>query len=350
MIAELARETGWSPELLDESLDATIAPFTREALVSFAATVTPRERVGGFIMPGNIPGAGLHELLAALISGTAAIVKTSVREPVFFDTLARAIKEIDPVVGARLDVLAFDRKCDEFIELMEQRCDFIVALGDDGSIASLRRCSRLFGFGSRASGALISLAAPANLSVIADAIAREVTLFEQHGCLSPHHVFVEDPGGAQSEDFARALADALRSMAAILPSAKLPFQTAAAIRRIRERARWRSLGGQRIGLHEGVEMAWTVVFDPAARFTISPGYRTVTLTPVRSSADLQSRLEPVAGRLEAFALAVPPVARASWLEVLARAGVTYVCDPGNMQTPPMLWPHGGGAFIDFVST
>ena len=96
-------------------------------------------------------------------------------------------------------------------------------------------------------------------------------------------------------------------------------------------------------------MAWTIVFDPSARFTISPGYRTVTLSTICDADDLASRLAPVAGRLEAFALAVAGPSRAKYLDVLAGAGVTYACDPGKMQSPPLNWPHGGGAFLDFLA-
>ncbi len=96
-------------------------------------------------------------------------------------------------------------------------------------------------------------------------------------------------------------------------------------------------------------MAWTPVYDPAARFTMSPGYRTVTVSTIRDADDLATRLAPVAGRLEAFALAASGTARARFLDVLAGAGVTYVCDPGQMQSPPLNWPHGGGGFLDFLA-
>ena len=66
---EIAAASGWSVPLLDESVDALLAPFSRDALASFAAEVSPRARVGGFIMPANVPGAGMHELVTALISG-----------------------------------------------------------------------------------------------------------------------------------------------------------------------------------------------------------------------------------------------------------------------------------------
>ena len=349
-VAKIAAALNWSPQLLDESIDALLAPFTRDALTAFASGVVPRKRLGGFVMPGNVPGAGMHELVIALLAGTAAMVKTSNREPSFFPAFANTLHQVDPAVASMLEVTTFGREREDLTHLLNKQCDFVVALGDDASLAHLSDAAALFGFGSRASGAIVSLAPPANLPRLASAVARDVVLFEQQGCLSPHHVFVEEGDGTTARDFAIALGEGLSTFARTLPPAELSMHQAAALRRLREQARWRGLGGQAVELFEGPAMSWTVVLEPAARFTISPGYRTVTISTIRDGADLASRLAPLAKRLEAFALAVPAAVRAKFLDVLAGAGVTYVCDPGNMQSPPLNWPHGGGAFFDFMAT
>jgi hypothetical protein len=348
-IAAISARSDWSPDLIAESLDALLTPFSRDALAAFAATLKPHAQLGGFIMPANVPGAGLHELVVALLSGAAAIVKTSHREPAFFSAFAQTLRRIDPAIGSRLEVVTFRRAREDLIGVMKDECDFMVALGDDTTLARLAGTSRLFGFGSRTSGALISLAPPANFAALAEAVARDVVLFEQQGCLSPHHVFIAGGEDGAARDFARSLAIALAEFAEALPPAKLSFHTAAAIRRTRERARWRMIGAHEVELFEDRAMAWTVVFDPAARFTMSPGYRTVTVSAIRDADDLASRLAPVSGRLEAFALAASGPSRARFLDVLAGAGVTYVCDPGRMQSPPLYWPHGAGAFLDFIT-
>ena len=348
-LAKIAAASRWSTQLLDESIDALLAPFSRDALMTFASTVTPRARLGGFIMPANAPGAGIHELVAAIVSGSAALVKTSEREPVLFDAFARTLREIDAEIAPRIEVITFGREREDLTHTMMRGCDFIVALGDDSSIVRLGGSAHLFGFGSRASGALISLAAPANVARLATALARDVVLFEQNGCLSPHHIFVADADDMGACEFAAAFADALNTTAMILPPATLSFQTASAIRRTRERARWRSIGGHDVDLLEGADMSSTVVLDADARFTLSPGHRTVTISTIRDFDDFAARLAPLAGRLEAFALSASGPSRARFLDVLAGAGVTYVCDPGKMQSPPLNWPHGGGDFLDYLA-
>src|SRR5208283_1732472 len=224
-IAAISAHSKWSRQLVAASLDALLAPFSPAALLSMVSTLTPRPRLAGFIMPANVPGAGLHELVAALLSRAAVVVKTSNREPAFFPELAQTIRRLDPAIGSRLEVVTFGRERDDLIHIMNDECDFMVALGDDDSLVCLPGRSRLFGFGSRTSGALISLAAPANFGALANAVARDVVLFEQQGCLSPHHIFIEAGDAAAPRDFACALAGALASLAEALPPAKLSFHT-----------------------------------------------------------------------------------------------------------------------------
>jgi Acyl-CoA reductase (LuxC) len=350
-VAQIAARSGMSRELLDESIDALVMPFGRDALGELARSVVRRAMVGGFVMPANVPGSGLHELICALVAGAVGVVKTSSREPVFFDAFVRTLRDLAPEIGARARVVGFGRERSDLADLLRARSDFVVALGDDPATAAFSRAARYFAFPSRVSGALVAHEALSARSPgeIAAALARDVALFEQLGCLSPHHVFVEEPTRGAARAFASDLAHALFELARRFAPAKLPFQSAAAIRRVREAARWRGLGGGGVELMEGQAMAWTVIFDPGARFSLSPGYRTVYVTGVRDPADLKSRLAPVSGRLEAFALAVSEREGARWTKVLAPLGVSYVCAPGMMQSPPLAWRHGGGAFLDFVT-
>jgi hypothetical protein len=185
-----------------------------------------------------------------------------------------------------------------------------------------------------------------------DGLARDITLFEQRGCLSPHHIFVAGRAG-EARDFAARLARALARLEGRLPAPRrLPLGAAASIRELRERARWRALAepaaGGGVDLWEGPRMAWTVICDAAAAFSASPGYRTVFVSALECVDELGSRLGAAAGGLEAFALASPLDVRERLAAELRRLGVTYVCDPGRMQSPPLDWPHGGGTMLELL--
>jgi hypothetical protein len=51
----------------------------------------------------------------------------------------------------------------------------------------------------------------------------------------------------------------------------------------------------------------------------------------------------MSGRIEAIAVA------GGDCEIEASAmGIPYVCAPGEMQSPPLDWRHGGGGFLDVM--
>jgi len=370
-VAAIAAAWAWSEALLDESIDALLAPFSRVALENFARSAQRRSGLVGLIMPGNIPGAGIHEIAIGLIAGCALMVKTATAEPIFFQRFAQTLRESDAEVGARIAVINFGRERGGLTAALRASCDWIAAFGDDETIAQLASIAPLassssrvtskelgtgrvaVGFGSRVSGALVAaeMSTGAHGDAVADAIARDVSLFEQRGCLSPCHVFVESAAGGAAHGFMLELAAALERCAKRMPPPRhYELEEAAAVRRVRESARWRAIGGDAVLLREGAGIGWTVIWDERAVFTPSPGYRTVTVSPIHDLEDLRQRLQPVTGRIEAFAIAAPTARRGRLYAALAELGICYLCEPGAMHSPPLDWNHGGGTFLQALTS
>jgi hypothetical protein len=340
---------GCSEQLLELSISALTSPLAQ--VRNFARMVKPRRELLGFVLPGNVPGAGLHEIVIALLAGCGLIVKTSAAEPVFFAEFAATLNELDVRFGTGfgklIEVFNWGRERSDLTRALINVCDHVAAFGDDTTVAELElQDHSLIGFGSRVSGAALlreAIEDDAALEQNARAISVDCALFEQRGCLSPHHIFVEE----RAEEFAARTAACFQEFApqwrGSVPRT-IGLEDAAAIRAVREAARWRDLGAK-VRLWEGAGFDWTVVFDRDARFTISPGFRTVFVSPFTTLTDFELRLQPVHGRLEGFALA----GRGAKLEAAAatvrRLGATYICAPGEMQSPPLDWPHGGGAFL-----
>jgi hypothetical protein len=350
-VSRIAESFGYSVALLDESLDALLAPFSRGALESLAERLSVRHDLIGFVMPGNVPGAGLHEICTTLMAGAALIVKTASAEPFLFARLMETIAEIDAQVAERVAVLSWSRKRTDLTDILKTACDLLIAFGEDSTLARLSDGvnPRLLAFGTRVSGELVGREAMVSPGAdeIAGAVARDLSLFEQQGCLSPHHIFVEDSGNGEARHFAQRLVEALERRAErIPPPARIPIEAATAIRRARESARWRRLGGEEVELWEGGGFGWTVIYDAGAGFRLSPGYRTAYVTPISDLADFRDKLAPAGGRLEAFALAAPERRAEPIRTFLSALGVSYLCAPGEIQSPPLQWRHGGGALLD----
>ena len=348
-VARISANLGFSIALLDESLDALLAPFTSNALAEIASRIATAPELVGFVMAGNVAGAGLHEVAIALIAGAGLLIKTSTREPYFFAEFARTLEQVDPAIAERISVLNWPRDRADLTGTLRHETDLLVGYGDDATIASLADSRKIVGFGSKVSGAVISRSAmnTAEPAQIAARLARDVTLFEQLGCLSPHHIFIECGNDADAAEFAQSLADAMCDLAQRLPPpARLELEDAAALRSVRETARWRSIAGDPIKLIEGPALSWAVIIDPDASFTPSPGLRCVYLSRIGNLAELRARLSPVHGRIEAFIVAADSKDRSVAMELLAESGVSYVAEPGSIQSPPLTWRHGGGEFFD----
>ncbi len=359
-IASIARSAGYSVALLENSIDALLKPFTSDALKLMAGTAarptSDRPKTIGFIAAGNVAGAGIHEIAIALIAGARVLIKTASAEPIFFAEFARTLAEVDRDAGARIEVSHWGRERADLTASLLEKCELVIAFGDDATIESLHR-RNVIGFGSRVSGALI---APdridsSRLDEIADLLARDVALFEQLGCLSLHQVFVMSSEGramagtaARPTDTARELAlrmsIGLERLSESMPPARIPIHDAAAIRGVRERARWRAIAGEPVELLESRGLGWTVIFEQRPdSFKVSPGFRTVQVTAVRDLAEFRECVAPVSGRIEAMAVVGDDC------EIEARAmGIPYVCAPGEMQSPPLDWRHGGGGFLDIM--
>jgi hypothetical protein len=354
-IAEIARSAGFSLELMENSIDALIKPFTRDSLNAIASRISEKckpnaPRRVGFIAAGNVAGAGIHEIAIALIAGAAVSIKTATAEPIFFREFARTITEIDRSAGARLQILQWGRERADLTAALIANNDLVVAYGDDATIETLHR-PNVIGFGSRVSAAVIAPGdCGAEIDQVAKSLARDVVLFEQLGCLSPHQVFVLGVDGDASRAFALRMAAELEAVCKAMPPAVLPIGDAAQIRGLRERARWQAIAGAALEVFESRRLDWTLVYegrpDLNEPFKISPGFRTLHVTAVRDLPELRDCLKGVSGRIEAMAVAGDESRKIS--AALAELKVPYVCAPGEMQSPPLDWAHGGGAFLDAI--
>ncbi len=348
-IERISRHLGFSIPLLEESLDALLAPFTRDALAQLAARVAVRREVLGFVMAGNVVGAGLHEVVLGLLAGAGLLLKTASREPWFFEELAKTLAHEDLRVGSRLQVFNWSRARDDLTRTLREVIDEIIAYGDNSTVAAVGGGGEMVGFGNRLSAALVTRGAArgGRAPQVARCLARDVTLFEQLGCLSPHQIFVECDGEGDAVGFAESLGRAMADLANRLPPPlHLELEDAAALRSVRETARWRAIAGEPVRTIEGPGLSWVVIFDRDADLSPAPGLRCVRVSAIRNLADLATRLASVRGKVEALAVAGSGDTISTIRDLLAAVGVSYLAEPGAMQSPPLTWRHGGGWFLD----
>ena len=172
------------------------------------------------------------------------------------------------------------------------------------------------------------------LAEAAAAIARDVSLWDQLGCLSPLAVYAM--GGPRDADrAAEALAEALAAAQERWPRGRVETAAAAAIANERSEAELRAAAGRDVALHAGD--SFTVVREEDTLPRPAPLHRFVRVHPVTDTASLIEAIRPLGPHLAAVGISgfgSTEVARP-----LAALGASRVCPVGSMQAPPLAWRH-----------
>jgi len=278
------------------------------------------------IVSGNTPHATLQSLIRGLLLGSRNLCKLP----------AAGLPEAEAFAAALPAEL---RKTVEFsTELPEAwlaAADAIIVFGSDETVAHFRALAApwqvFIGHGHRVSLGLVFEDQNFESAALA---ARDASLFDQHGCLSPHCIYVAD----RPEEYAARLAVEMEKIAHATPRAKLSLSDAAAISEIRETTRFRVAIGHATRLWEGD--AWTVIYDADPAFSASVLNRVIFVRPLPEN--LADALAPVRPFLSA--IGIWPNAR-PFAERAAALGASRVCALGRMQEPAWTWRQDGRATL-----
>ncbi len=212
----------------------------------------------------------------------------------------------------------------------------VVVFGSDDTIAAVHRrlhARQVFiPHGHRVSFAIV-FDDPEFRSVAA--AARDVSAFDQHGCLSPHVIYVTGDARAYAERLAQAMA--LHEY--VSPRDRVSLAEAAGIRGARDEINFRGALGEDCQIWQSPgATAWTVAFDTEAGFPRSPLNRFIYVKPV--PGDWTAELRSVHEHLSAIGIwpATPNFSRAT-----VTLGASRVCELGRMQRPPWTWHQDGFA-------
>jgi len=363
--AELPAATGFSPAMVREGLARALEGWSGDALRALVeAELGGAEALDGrganaatgfdstvVILAGAIPMPTLLALVAPLVLRSAVLAKPASRDRVTPRLVARSLAEADPALGRAIAVVEVPHDDDELgAVLLEADC--VVAAGSDETVASVRARAR----GARrvvTQGHRLSLAAlgpeavrGSELSLTAEALALDVALWDQLGCLSPVSVHVVETDPRACDRVAEALATALAAAEERWPRGRVPATAAAAIGAERDEAELRGATGRPVRVFAGPGSTWTVVREDAPALRSSPLHRFVRVHPAGSIRELLAALAPVSRHLAGVALAGFGAQTREASRALATLGASRVCAPGTLQTPPLAWHHEGlGVFL-----
>lgn len=96
--------------LNEEKLNAWIKSYNMEA----SSSQRPRGTIG-IVMAGNIPLAGIHDFIAAFISGHKQSIKPSSKDFVLINAIIEKLKEWEPSIAQQITIAQQLKGCDAYI-------------------------------------------------------------------------------------------------------------------------------------------------------------------------------------------------------------------------------------------
>jgi hypothetical protein len=203
---------------------------------------------------------------------------------------------------------------------------------------------RFVGRGSRLSLAAVGrelMANSAALQAAMAALAEDVAIWEQRGCLSPQVLLVETDSAASLARVAEALLAALDQRARVWPPPGLSVDEKAAVARFVNAVEWGVEGEEQARVVRG--SGGIVVVGGALRPTCL--HRTVRVNAVAELETIGSMLGSSPIRVESVGLAVDAARSSAVRAALIEAGVPRPCALGEMQRPDLSWKPGGVARV-----
>lgn len=321
------------------SLDALLESLTPDALWALIDAEGVREAFGvslvGHVIAGNTPLLSWVSVLRALLMRSASFVKLPSGPAADWGRLfVRSLEDAAPELAACVQVAQWPGGALEREIALCRGVDLVMAHGSDETIQALRAlcppsvvfvgCGHRVSFGLVLSGAAMDEAARG--------FARDVLLYDQGGCLSPHTVFVEETW-EEAVAFGARLALALTRE---VPKYPLSVRSPQAAMRVRE-ARLMARMAEGTHLWEDDTLRWTVIARPERAFALSPTHGVVSVQPIESWKELPQALGPVARYLQGGAVA----GRDEVLPALVTPFLSRRCAPGELQAPPFAWRQDG---------
>jgi len=276
LVPALVTSTGLSPEGVELALsrhvevdasDADLAQLVRHAGDAPRATV---------VLSANVFVGALRALAMARAASVDVVVRPSRRDPAFAEALVRALAAAGDAairLEPALDVASVD-------------VGEIHVYGRDETIADIRARARVRVRGHGSGMGVVWISAAAELTAAARALAEDIVVFDQRGCLSPRIALVHGDE-ARAAALGEAVHAALERLATLVPRGVLPPDERAAAGRYV--ATMTYAGRALVGRDHAIAIA-----PPGAPLVLPPPYRHLHIVPCASLTGARDLLAPLA--------------------------------------------------------
>ncbi|MEJ8836435.1 acyl-CoA reductase [Ramlibacter sp. AN1133] len=297
---------------------------------------------------GNVPALPLWSLACGLLVKAGTLGKLPSAEPVFATLFARLLAQVHPPLGDCIAIAWWKGGDADSAAAVFAEADTVLAYGGNDAIAQVRAqvpvTTRFLGYGHKLGFGLVGRTALDTQRAPATArlAAHDIVRYEQQGCYSPHHFYVERGGKVDPRGFAQYLAAELANLQQRFPRRALALEEAAALAGWRQAAELRALADQGCELVGDAQAAWSVVYsDSAQPLAPTGGSRSIHVSAVDALDEVVALAAPHARFLQTVGIACEPQQLHRLAAALGQVGVTRLCALGAMTAPEAGWHHDG---------
>ncbi len=302
----------------------------------------------GHISGGLLPNGTWMSMTMGILIRSAQFIKCPTGCSFLPRLFAHAVYLLDPKVGSCLELAEWAGGAEKLESAFFEEIDLLTVTGSDDTLSSvLSRIPphlRTLTYGHRVSVGFIASDAtsPHKVRQLAQDVARDVTMWDQAGCLSPHVVYVESGGPVTTIQVAEHISRELAQRETTHPRGAISLERSAHISSLRRFYGIRAaMGGESKVWASPSSTQWTVVYDHDPIFQPSPLQRFVFVKPVADAKQMLIAMDALRGKVSTVALAASNARVPEIASQLAAWGVTRICAFGRMQQPPLRWRHDG---------
>lgn len=286
------------------------------------------------IVSGNTPHAAFQSLLRGLVLGSHNVIKLP----------SSGLPELTEWISSfPVELISMVETHSQLTDQQWLQADAVIAIGSDDAITSIQENIRphqiFIPHGHKVSIGIID----GDLTSAAPLAARDTSLYNQRGCLSPHAFYVRSTESAR--EFAKSLADEMEAFAKENPPEPLSLSEAGAIRNLRETTRFAAANRdstQSPQLWESKDnLDWTVIYDESATLKLSCLNRCIYVRPLPDDLS-ETSLGKESTYLSTVSLHPFSHTRAEALSSSLPAA-HRICPLGQTQQPSLFWHHDGFA-------
>ncbi len=292
------------------------------------------------IIAGNTPMAGIQSLTRGLLLGSHNFIKLPSCElpelTDFVDALPADLKKL---------VEMSSELPDEWLRSSKA----IIVFGSDATIQHFSQCVRadqtLVAHGHRISFGIIFEDEDQSAAKRA---ARDASLFDQQGCLSPHVFYVAAGKNIDPPGFAAELAREMDLFNQHSPRRALSPEENAPITALRDSYKFRQSNDPGVKLWASSNSTdWTVIYEEDPLFAVSPLNRVVFVKPLPEIKQIPQQLFLVKSHLSS--IAIHPFSQ-KHVGHVRHLGASRICPLGKAQQPSLFWHQDGRAQLSPLVT